>query len=66
VIEDVEVPSFELPRIVGEAKLGTWSAGWAILKAMIGERFRPLPRTQTNAVPVAPQEPLFAFARVDA
>jgi glycosyltransferase involved in cell wall biosynthesis len=39
----VEVPSFEAPRVAGEAKLRTFSAGWTILKAIIGERFRSLP-----------------------
>ena len=39
----VEVPSCEAPRVAGEAKLRTFSAGWTILKAIIGERFRPLP-----------------------
>ena len=33
----VEVPSFERPRIAGEAKLGTFSAGWAILMAILRE-----------------------------
>jgi glycosyltransferase involved in cell wall biosynthesis len=61
----VEVASFELPRIAGEAKLGTWSAGWAILKAMIAERFQPLPQVERSAVAVVPQEPLFAFAGIE-
>lgn len=33
----VEVPSFERCRIAGEAKLGTFSAGWAILLAILRE-----------------------------
>jgi glycosyltransferase involved in cell wall biosynthesis len=33
----VEVACFEEPRIGGEAKLQTWSAGWAILKAIVKE-----------------------------
>lgn len=36
----VEVASFEYERIAGEAKLITLPAGWAILKAIIRERFR--------------------------
>jgi glycosyltransferase involved in cell wall biosynthesis len=44
----VEVASFESPRIAGEAKLKTFSAGWMILTAMVAERFRELPN-------VAPQ-----------
>ena len=40
----VEVPSCEAPRIAGEAKLRTFSAGWTILTAIVGERFRPLTR----------------------
>jgi glycosyltransferase involved in cell wall biosynthesis len=39
----VEVASFEHNRIVGEGKLQTISAGWAILKAIVAERFRKLP-----------------------
>jgi hypothetical protein len=35
----VEVGSFERERVAGEAKLQTMSAGWIILKAIIGERF---------------------------
>ena len=34
----VEVASFEHNRIAGEAKLGTFSAGWAILKAILREK----------------------------
>jgi glycosyltransferase involved in cell wall biosynthesis len=41
----VEVGSREAPRVAGEAKLRTFSAGWTILKAIIGERFRELPDT---------------------
>ena len=37
----VEVASFEHERIAGQAKLAAFSAGWTILKAMIGEIFRP-------------------------
>jgi glycosyltransferase involved in cell wall biosynthesis len=40
----VEVASLEAPRVAGEAKLSTFSAGWTILKAIVGERFRPLPQ----------------------
>ena len=39
----VEVASFERPRIAGEAKLQTWSAGWTILKAVLKERRRATP-----------------------
>lgn len=39
----VEVASFERPRIAGEAKLQTWSAGWTILKAVVRERFTAAP-----------------------
>lgn len=39
----VEVASWEAPRVAGEAKLRTFSAGWTILKAIVGEWFRPLP-----------------------
>ncbi len=41
----VEVASRESPRLAGQAKLKTFSAGWAILLAIIAERLRPLPRT---------------------
>jgi glycosyltransferase involved in cell wall biosynthesis len=63
----VEVPSFEQPRLAGEAKLHTWSAGWVILKAMIAERFRPLARTDVSErsialEPVMPREPVAAEA----
>jgi hypothetical protein len=38
----VEVACFEHRRIAGEAKLQAFPAGWQILKAMLGERFRPI------------------------
>ena len=38
----VEVASWEHPRVAGEAKLGTFSAGWTILSAIVAERFRRL------------------------
>jgi hypothetical protein len=38
-----EIPAFEPRRIAGVAKLGTWSAGWDILRAMLLERRRALP-----------------------
>lgn len=41
----VEVPSWEMPRVAGVAKLGTFSAGWSILVAILNERFQPLPET---------------------
>lgn len=46
-----EVPSFESPRIAGVAKLGIWSTGWAVLKAILAERLRPLPRTVPEGQP---------------
>ena len=46
----VEVASIEAPRVAGEAKLQTFSAGWTILKAIVGERFRPLPQVGAAAV----------------
>ncbi len=40
----VEVPSFEQPRLAGEAKLqGVFRIGWRILRAIIVERCRPCP-----------------------
>ena len=45
----VEVPSVEAPRVAGEAKLRTFSAGWTILKAIIGERFKALPQVGSIA-----------------
>ena len=39
----VEVASIEAPRVAGEAKLRTFSAGWTILKAIVGEFFHQLP-----------------------
>jgi hypothetical protein len=38
----VEVACFEHRRIAGEAKLQAFPAGWQILKAMLGERLRPV------------------------
>ncbi|MCU0490144.1 MAG: glycosyltransferase family 2 protein [Chloroflexaceae bacterium] len=59
----VEVPSFEHPRIAGEAKLQAFRAGWTILKAILRERFvgqrtaiRRLARP-VAAVPAAPAAP---------
>ena len=50
----VEVASFEHNRIAGEAKLGTFSAGWAILKAILREamvqRERALPLPEQRAI----------------
>lgn len=37
-----EIPTFEPRRTAGIAKLRTWSAGWAILMAILAERRRPL------------------------
>lgn len=53
----VEIPSMESPRIAGQAKLRTFSAGWTILRAIVGERFRPLADpmlTRTVMTPVGP------------
>jgi glycosyltransferase involved in cell wall biosynthesis len=62
----VEVPSFEQPRIAGEAKLHTWSAGWTILKAIVAERFRPLAANDailvTEVEPRLPLDPEFVEA----
>ena len=38
----VEVASREAPRVAGEAKLRTFSAGWTIFRAIVGEWTRPL------------------------
>lgn len=46
-----EVPAFEPQRIAGVAKLGTWSAGWAILRAILAERRHPLSRLEVTAHP---------------
>ena len=49
----VEVASWESPRVAGVAKLGTFSAGWAILLAIIVERFQPLePAGVASAHPI--------------
>jgi len=57
----VEVASLESPRVAGEAKLRTFSAGWTILRAIIGEWFRPL----ANPMPIRrPLEPLGHSARL--
>jgi glycosyltransferase involved in cell wall biosynthesis len=53
-----EVPSFESARIAGIAKLSTWSTGWAVLKAIVAERLRPLPR----AVPDGLEQPALPYA----
>jgi glycosyltransferase involved in cell wall biosynthesis len=50
----VEVASFESRRLAGEAKLKTFPAGSAILKAMFQERFRQKP----SGVPVSIDWPL--------
>jgi glycosyltransferase involved in cell wall biosynthesis len=62
----VEVASVEAPRIAGEAKLQTFSAGWTILKAIVGEWFKQLPEIGVQApAPVAAEvaligEPAYA------
>lgn len=51
----VEVACFEHKRIAGEAKLQAFPAGWQILKAMVGERFKPLiEQTLVEAFVVSP------------
>jgi glycosyltransferase involved in cell wall biosynthesis len=45
----VEVPSFESPRVAGEAKLRTFSAGWTILRAIVGEWLRPLSNAERRS-----------------
>ena len=35
-----EIPSFESPRIAGQAKLNSYRDGWLILKTIVAERFR--------------------------
>jgi glycosyltransferase involved in cell wall biosynthesis len=64
----VEVSSVEAPRVAGEAKLKTFSAGWTILKAIVGERFKELPdAAPTHAVvekqPVGALMPVFVDRR---
>jgi glycosyltransferase involved in cell wall biosynthesis len=66
----VEVGSHEAPRVAGEAKLQTFSAGWMILKAIVAERFQRLPQVTSErefvAVPIRPElEPLSISARED-
>jgi hypothetical protein len=46
-----EIAAFERRRIAGAAKLRTWSAGWAILCAIVAERGRTLPPLQGIAQP---------------
>jgi len=65
----VEVASIEAPRVAGEAKLRTFSAGWTILKAIVGEFFNPLPAparavqhaSTMVAVPVVAEHGLIAI-----
>lgn len=56
----VEVGSCEAPRVAGEAKLHTFSAGWTILKAIVAERFHQLPAPANArplvAVPIVPDD----------
>jgi glycosyltransferase involved in cell wall biosynthesis len=47
-----EVPSFEFKRIHGKSNLRTIPDGWRVLKTIIGERVRTLPKTRA-ARPVA-------------
>jgi glycosyltransferase involved in cell wall biosynthesis len=54
-LHEVEVPSHESPRIAGDPKLRTFSAGWTILRAIVGERFRPLANPVPTVVrPIGP------------
>ena len=49
----VEVPSFEEPRIGGEAKLqGVFRIGWRILRAIVVERFIACPPRRAPAAPL--------------
>jgi len=65
----VEVASIEAPRVAGEPKLRTFSAGWTILKAIVGEFFHPLPAparavqhaSTMVAVPVVAEHGLIAI-----
>ena len=52
----VEVASREYPRLSGQPKLKTFSAGWVILCAIVAERFRsvPVPVTEGAAAAAAP------------
>jgi glycosyltransferase involved in cell wall biosynthesis len=66
----VEVGSVEAPRVAGEAKLRTFSAGWTILKAIVGERFKVLPEpaatpalAERGKQPVAALVPVFVERR---
>ena len=58
----VEVPSLEAPRVAGEAKLRTFSAGWTILKAIVGERFHRLPRLVPDTAVAAPLPAASSYA----
>jgi glycosyltransferase involved in cell wall biosynthesis len=62
----VEVASIEAPRVAGEAKLRTFSAGWTILKAILGEFVRPLPEPvgMTQVAPQLVAVPVSAESRV--
>jgi glycosyltransferase involved in cell wall biosynthesis len=48
----VEVPSFELPRIHGESNLNAIRDGIAVLKAILKEHRRKLPREMTHRGPI--------------
>jgi cellulose synthase/poly-beta-1,6-N-acetylglucosamine synthase-like glycosyltransferase len=39
-----EVPSFEFPRRFGVSKLNTFRDGWRVLRTIMSERLRPIPR----------------------
>jgi hypothetical protein len=54
----VEVACFEHKRIAGEAKLQAFPAGWQILKAILGERLRPLKPESLVETVVLPLQPL--------
>jgi glycosyltransferase involved in cell wall biosynthesis len=55
-----EVPSHEAPRVAGQAKLQTFSAGWMILKAIVAERFQRLPLVNEQRQSIA-ERPLVAI-----
>ncbi len=57
-----EVASHEAPRVAGEAKLRTFSAGWTILKAIVAERFHRLPRHSTDTYVAAPLPAASSYA----
>lgn len=61
----VEVASCEAPRVAGEAKLRTFSAGWTILKAIVGEWLVSLAEPDEKPAQQAPQAPGYQPAPVE-